>query len=107
MTSAPTSAHGGGASREYAGGGGHSLVVFASVVLTLLGSFNLLDDIAAISRSHVFVANAQTMASPKRVIPWHWRSYRSSVLFRQVHCPSAVDSASWKGGARPQFALGG
>ncbi len=32
---------------------GHGLIVFASVLLVIIGCFNLIDGIAAIARSHV------------------------------------------------------
>ena len=40
-------------------GEGHGLIVFASVLLLILGCLNLIYGIAAIAHSHVFVANAQ------------------------------------------------
>jgi len=49
MTSAATSRHSGGSRDEYETGRGAGLVIFASVVLAVLGFFNLLDGIAAIS----------------------------------------------------------
>ena len=41
-------------------GEGHGLIVFASVLLVILGCFNLIYGIAAIAHSHVFTANATT-----------------------------------------------
>jgi hypothetical protein len=70
MTSAATTRHGGGARGGYDRGRGHGLVIFASVVLAVLGFFNLLDGIAAISRSHVFVANAHYVFGSLRA--WGW-----------------------------------
>jgi hypothetical protein len=43
---------------DYTGERGQGLMIFAAVVLGVLGFFNLLDGIAAISRSRVFVNNA-------------------------------------------------
>ena len=37
---------------------GYGLVLFAAVLLLTLGFFNLIDGIAAVARSHVFVAGA-------------------------------------------------
>ena len=57
MTSAtmrPASGTGGG----YKEGRGLGLVVFASVVLAVVGCFNLIYGIAAVANAHVFVANA-------------------------------------------------
>ena len=72
MTSAPTIRPGAGAGGEYSNGHGHGhgLVIFACVVLAVLGFFNLLDGIAAISRSHVFVANAHYVYGSLRT--WGW-----------------------------------
>jgi hypothetical protein len=70
MTSTATSRHGGGTRGEYETGRGSGLVIFASVVLSVLGFFNLLDGIAAISRSHVFVANAHYVVGNLRA--WGW-----------------------------------
>ena len=54
MTSATTrSASGTG--RQVQGGG---LIFFASVMLVIIGCFNLIYGIGAIANSHVFVANA-------------------------------------------------
>ena len=39
-------------------GEGHGLITFASVLLVILGCFNLIYGIAAIAHSHVFTANA-------------------------------------------------
>ena len=48
--------------RPWAGGtqkaGGYGLVVFAAILLAVIGCFNLLYGIAAIANSHVFTANA-------------------------------------------------
>ncbi|HEY5358180.1 MAG TPA: hypothetical protein VIJ82_10980 [Streptosporangiaceae bacterium] len=70
MTSAATSKHGGGERSDYDPGRGYGLMAFASVVLAMVGFFNLLDGIAAISRSHVFVANAHYVIGNLRT--WGW-----------------------------------
>jgi len=67
MASATTShARGAGKSR----GEGLGLVVFAAVLLFVLGCFNLIDGIAAIANSHVFVANAHYVFGDLRT--WGW-----------------------------------
>ena len=70
MTSAPTTRPGAGASGGFAGGRGHGLIIFASALLAVLGFFNLLDGIAAIARSHVFIANAHYVFGSLRT--WGW-----------------------------------
>ena len=49
---------------------GYGLVLFASVLLLVLGCFNLIDGIAAVARSHVFIANAHFVFSDLRF--WGW-----------------------------------
>ena len=69
MTSAtmrPASGTGG----HHATGRGFGLIVFASVVLAVVGFFNLLYGIAAVANSHVFVANAHYVRGDLRV--WGW-----------------------------------
>jgi hypothetical protein len=44
---------------EYEKGRGRSMLIFASVLLGVLGLFNLLDGIAAIAQSSFFVANTR------------------------------------------------
>jgi hypothetical protein len=51
-------------------GRGHGLMVFASVLLAVLGFFNLLDGIAAVAKSHVFVGNAVYVFGDLRT--WGW-----------------------------------
>ena len=70
MTSAAPSRHSAGPREEYDTGRGGGLVVFAAVLLSVLGFFSLLDGIAAITRSHVFVANAHFVVGNLRA--WGW-----------------------------------
>ena len=51
-------------------GEGYGLIVFASVLLVILGCFNLIYGIAAIANSHVFVANAHYVFGDLRT--WGW-----------------------------------
>ena len=65
MTSA-TMGRARGASR----GEGYGMVVFAAVLLGMLGIFNVIDGIAAIARSHIFIANAHYVIGDLRA--WGW-----------------------------------
>ncbi|MGN6174759.1 MAG: DUF7144 family membrane protein [Streptosporangiaceae bacterium] len=67
MTSATTRPATGGRHTE---GRGYGLIVFASVLLLVLACFNLIDGIAAIAKSHVFVANAHFVFGDLRT--WGW-----------------------------------
>ena len=49
---------------------GQGLLIFASMLLMVLGVFNLLDGIAAVARSHVFIANAHYVVGDLRA--WGW-----------------------------------
>jgi hypothetical protein len=49
---------------------GSGLVVFAVAVLAVAGVFNLIDGIAAVANSHVFVAGAHYVAGDLRT--WGW-----------------------------------
>jgi hypothetical protein len=66
MTSAARSSTG----REYAEGRGYGLVLFAGVLLLVIGFWNLIYGIAAIAQSHVFVANAHYVFGDLRT--WGW-----------------------------------
>ena len=59
-------------------GEGHGLIVFASVLLLILGCLNLIYGIAAIAHSHVFVANAQYVFGNLRA--WGWITLIIGVL---------------------------
>jgi hypothetical protein len=69
MTSSTTQpARGTGGHR--AEGQGSGLVLFASVLLVIVGCFNLIYGIAAIANSHVFTANAHYVFGNLRA--WGW-----------------------------------
>jgi len=59
-----------GAGRRHAEGQGYGLVLFASVLLIIVGFFNLIYGIAAIANSHVFVTNAHYVFANLRA--WGW-----------------------------------
>jgi hypothetical protein len=69
MTSATTTPAS-GARRRRAEGHGYGYVMFAAILLFVVGCFNLIDGIAAIANSHVFVANAHYVIGNLRA--WGW-----------------------------------
>lgn len=56
--------------RGYVESHGYGLIIFASVLLLVVGFFNLIDGIAAVARSHVFIANAHYVVGDLRT--WGW-----------------------------------
>jgi hypothetical protein len=67
-----------GASGYRAEGQGYGLVLFASVLLLIVGCFNLIYGIAAIANSHVFTANAHYVFGNLRT--WGWITLIIGVL---------------------------
>ena len=67
MTSAPVR---GAKSTDYDEPRGLGLVFFAAIMLPVVGIFNVIDGIAAIANSHVFVANAHYVFGDLRA--WGW-----------------------------------
>jgi len=57
-------------SRGTRGRHGYGLVLFAGILLFVVGCFNLIQGIAAITHSHVFVANAHYVIGDLRA--WGW-----------------------------------
>jgi hypothetical protein len=75
MTSATTESASG--TRGYRGEG-HGLILFASVLMVIVGCFNLIYGIAAIANSHVFFANAHYVFGNLRA--WGWITLIIGVL---------------------------
>ena len=67
-----------GAGGRYAEGRGYGLIIFACVLLLVIGFFNMIYGIAAIANSHVFVANAHYVVGNLRA--WGWITLIISVL---------------------------
>ena len=65
-TMRPARSAGGG----YTEGRGLGLVIFAAVMVAVIGFFNLLDGIAAIANSHIFIGNAHYVVGDLRL--WGW-----------------------------------
>jgi hypothetical protein len=60
----------GAKSTDYAEPRGLGMVIFAAVLLLVVGLFNVIDGIAAIANSHLFVANAHYVIGDLRA--WGW-----------------------------------
>ena len=59
-------------------GSGYGLILFAAVLLFVVGFFNMIYGIAAIANSHVFVANAHYVFAGQRT--WGWITLIIGVL---------------------------
>ena len=77
MTSATIKRDSGAAGR-HAEGRGYGLIFFASILLAVVGFFNMIYGIAAIANSHVFVANAHYVFADLRT--WGWITLIIAVL---------------------------
>src|SRR6516225_3865652 len=66
----PTTTPAVGEARRHEEGHGYGLVLFASILLLVVGCFNLIQGIAAVANSHVFVANAHYVIGNLRA--WGW-----------------------------------
>ena len=64
--------------RDTRRGEGYGMVVFAAVLLGMLGLFNIIDGIAAIARSSVFIGNARYVFGDLRT--WGWVALILGVL---------------------------
>jgi hypothetical protein len=59
-----------GEARRHESGDGYGLVLFASILLVVVGCFNVIQGIAAIANSHVFIVNAHYVFANLRA--WGW-----------------------------------
>jgi hypothetical protein len=93
MTSAAKSTTG----RAYADGRGYGLVLFAGVLLLVVGFWNLIYGIAAIAQSHVFVANAHYVFGDLRT--WGWITLIIAVLqlLAGIGVMTGNQAARWAG----------
>ena len=67
-----------GEARSHEEGRGYGLVLFASILLVVVGCFNVIQGIAAIANSHVFTANAHYVFGSLRT--WGWITLIIAVL---------------------------
>jgi hypothetical protein len=66
----PSTTPAAGEARRHTDGHGYGLVLFASVLLFVTGCFNMIQGIAAIANSHVFVAHAHYVFA--NLTTWGW-----------------------------------
>jgi hypothetical protein len=59
-----------GEARSHEEGHGYGLIMFASILLVVVGCFNVIQGIAAVANSHVFTANAHYVFA--NLHAWGW-----------------------------------
>jgi hypothetical protein len=76
---------------------GYGLILWAAVLLFVLSFWNMLDGIAAIARSHVFVANAHYVIGDLRT--WGWVALIFAILqfFTALGVIAGRQVARWTG----------
>jgi len=79
------------------GGGGHGLVIFAAVLLGVVGFFNLLDGIGAIANSRVFVGNALYVAGDLHSLGWLMAILGGLQVLTAVGVAAGSQPARWLG----------
>ena len=93
MTSAARSSTG----RTYAEGRGYGLVLFAGVLLLVIGFWNLIYGIAAIAQSHVFVANAHYVFGDLRTWGWITLIIAALQILAGIGVMTGNQAARWAG----------
>ena len=94
MTSA-TAEQSRGRGSHRAGGRGSGLVLFASVLLVVVGCFNVIDGIAAIANSHVFTAHAHYVFGNLRTWGWITLILGAAQLFAAAGVLAGNQLARW------------
>jgi hypothetical protein len=84
-----------GAGGGYAEGRGLGMVVFAGVLLAVIGFFNLLDGIAAIANSHIFIGNAHYVVGDLRAWGWVMAIFGAVQLLAALGVWSGNQLARW------------
>jgi len=84
-----------GAAGRHAPGRGLGLVIFAAVLLAVIGFFNLLDGIAAIANSHIFVGNAHYVVGDLRAWGWVMTIFGAVQLLAALGVWAGNQAARW------------
>jgi len=93
MTSAAKSTTG----RAYADGRGYGLVLFAGVLLLVVGFWNLIYGISALAKSSVFVANAHYVFGDLRTWGWITLIIAALQLLAGIGVMTGNQAARWAG----------
>jgi hypothetical protein len=84
-----------GAAGRHAQGRGYGLIIFAAVLLAVIGFFNLLDGIAAIASSHIFIGGAHYVVGDLRAWGWVMAIFGGVQLLASVGVWAGNQLARW------------
>jgi hypothetical protein len=84
-----------GAGGRHAEGRGLGMVVFAGALLAVIGFFNLLDGIAAIANSHIFIGNAHYVVGDLRAWGWVMTIFGAVQLLAAIGVWTGNQLARW------------
>jgi len=93
MTSATLRPH--GAAGRHAEGRGYGLVIFSAVLLAVIGFFNLLDGIAAIANSTIFLGGVHYVVGDLRAWGWVMTIFGAVQLLAAVGVAAGNQLARW------------
>ncbi len=71
------------------------MIIFAAVLLAVIGFFNLLDGIAAIPNSHVFIGNAHYVVGDLRAWGWVMTIFGAAQLIAALGVWAGDQLARW------------
>src|SRR5215467_10930904 len=83
--------------RTYTEGRGYGLVLFAGVLLLVVGFWNLIYGISALAKSHVFVANAHYVFGDLRTWGWITLIIAALQLLAGIGVMTGNQAARWAG----------
>jgi hypothetical protein len=84
-----------GTGGRHAEGRGLGMVIFAAALLAVIGFFNLLDGIAAIANSHIFIGNAHYVVGDLRAWGWVMTIFGAVQLLAAVGVFMGSQLARW------------
>jgi hypothetical protein len=84
-----------GAAGRHAERRGYGLIIFAAVLLAVIGFFNLLDGIAAIASSHIFIGGAHYVVGDLRAWGWVMAIFGGVQLLAAVGVWAGNQVARW------------
>ena len=84
-----------GTGGRHAEGRGYGMVIFAAVLVAVIGFFNLLDGIAAIANSHIFIGDARYVVGDLRAWGWVMTIFGAAQLLAALGVWAGSQLARW------------